>query len=386
MILRALSFTSSCELGATIGLGCGQRCELLDVCGGTTDFDCFANCCGKHATCTRACPNAHGFVSVVQDAGGLDMKDQYAITQHPEPLPAYIPHIDNASCRTGRLSSPFVALTTFDVCKPNADHRFASPEELRRHFGLRTDAKILLLSVAKDSRIEHHWRYSEEKRLAHYLAALDIAHVTAPNFSFALNEPRPEHLANRSRSLSEAERMAAAGLSVIPHINAYNQMDWTCWKDFLRNHPHLSMVCQEFQTGLANRRRARWHIYQLRNIEQMLGRGLHLIAAGGRRHLPLLMELSSITVVDANPFLKMHKRRRLADGKWHVYPTANGAPLDQLLEDNIAAYTHYVEEKIVSLKKSGGLPPKGEIQDAVAAKPPLSDHQMEFWPSLRATA
>lgn len=385
MTLRALGFTSSSGHGAMIGLGC-QQCELLDICGGTADFDCYASCCGKHATCTRACPNAHGFVPVIQDAGGMAMKDHYAITQCPESLPAYIPHIDNASCRTGRLASPFVALTTFDVCKPNAEHRFGSPEEIRRHFGLRDDAKILLLSVAKDSRIEHHWRYSAEKRLVHYLATLGIAHVTAPNFSFALNEPRPEHLVNRSRSLCEAERMAAAGLSVIPHLNAYNQTDWNCWKDFLRDHPHLSMVCQEFQTGLANGTRARWHIHQLRNIEQMLGRGLHLVAAGGRRHLPLLIELTSVTVVDANPFLKTHKRRQLVNGKWHACPTANGAPLDQLLEDNIAAYLRYVEEKIASLKTFEALPPKREIQDAGSAKFSVSTLQLPLWPSLRATA
>jgi hypothetical protein len=387
MILRALAPTSSSEFGATMGLGC-QRCEILDICGGTTDFDCYASCCGKHETCTRACPNAHGFVSVVQDAGGMAMKSRYAITQRAEKLPIYIPHIDNASCRTGRLSSPFVALTTFDISAPNAENRFASPQDLRRHYGLRDDAQIVLLSVAKDSQIEHHWRYSEAKHLAQYLATLGIAHITSPNFSFALNEPRPEHLVNRNRSLCEAERMAAAGMSVIPHLNAFNQKDWNCWRDFLRDHPHLSMVCQEFQTGLANGKRARWHIHQLCNVEQSLGRGLHLIAAGGRRHLPLLIELSSVTIIDANPFFKTHMRRQLIDGKWHVYSTANGAPLDQLLEENIAAYTRYVEGKAASLKELGSIPPKREIApaDAGSIKALVSDLQLPLWPYLRASA
>jgi hypothetical protein len=387
MILRALAPTSSSEFGATMGLGC-QRCEILEICGGTTDFDCYASCCGKHETCTRACPNAHGFVSVVQDAGGMAMKSRYAITQRVETLPIYIPHIDNASCRTGRLSSPFVALTTFDISAPNAENRFASPQDLRRHYGLCDDAQIVLLSVAKDKRIEHHWRYSEARRLAQYLATLGIAHITSPNFSFALNEPRPEHLVNRNRSLCEAERMAAAGMSVIPHLNAFNQKDWNCWRDFLRDHPHLSMVCQEFQTGLANGRRARWHIHQLCNIEQSLGRGLHLIAAGGRRHLPLLIELTSVTVIDANPFVKTHMRRQLVDGKWHVYPTANGAPLDQLLEENIAAYIRYVEGKVASLKELGPIPPKREIAppDAGSIKVPVSELQLPLWPYLRVSA
>jgi hypothetical protein len=324
----------------------------------------------------------------MQDAGGMKMKEHYTIRQRTEELPAYIPHIHSGSCRSGRLPSQFVALTTFDVSAPSADERFSSPSHLRQHFGLMDDARILLLSIAKDNRLEHHWRYSESQRLPQYLAALGISHVTAPNFSFALNEPRPEHLVNRSRSLQEAERMARAGLSVIPHINAFNQRDWNCWRDFFRDHPHISMVCQEFQTGLASGKRARWHVYQMRNIEQTLGRGLQLIAAGGRRHLSLLIELSAVTVIDANPFFKTHMRRKLVDGKWQKNATPEGAPLDQLMEDNIAAYTGYVESRIALLKESGpllssvGIGPFPVEQRSM----PVSDLQLNLWPSLRASA
>lgn len=370
-----------------MGLGC-QRCELLEICGGTTEFDCYASCCGKQSTCTLACPRAHGFSAAMQDAGGVKMKGHYAIRQRFDNLPAYIPHIHNGSCRSGRLSSDYVALTTFDVSAPSADTRFNGPSDLRRHFGLSDNARILLLSVAKDNRLELHWRHSESQRLPQYLASLGISHVTAPNFSFALNEPRPEHLVNRSRSLHEAERMACAGLSVIPHINAFNQRDWNCWRDFLRDHPHLSMVCQEFQTGLASGRRARWHVYQMRNIEQTLGRGLQLIAAGGRRHLPLLIELSGVTVIDANPFVKTHMRRSLVSGKWQKNGTPAGEPLDRLMEHNIAAYTRYVEARIVSLKETGPLPPRDGIDTMPAeqCRMPFSDLQLSLWPSLRASA
>ena len=102
--------------------------------------------------------------------------------------------------------------------------------------------------------------------------------------------------------------------------------------------------------------------------------------------MPLLIELTAVTVVDANPFLKTHMRRRLAHGKWHFYPTANGAPLDQLLEDNIAAYRRYVEEKITSLKTFGVLPSKREIQDVTSAPLPVSNIQLPLWPCLRASA
>jgi hypothetical protein len=103
-----------------------------------------------------------------------------------------------------------------------------TPPDSKRAF---RDPSDLLLSIGKDNRLEHHWRYSASRHLAEYLASLGISHITAPNFSFALNDPRPEHLVNRSRSLREAERFTAAGLSVVPHVNAFNQADWEAWRD-----------------------------------------------------------------------------------------------------------------------------------------------------------
>jgi len=387
MILRVLSPTSSSGLGAPMGLGC-QRCELLDTCGGTTEFDCYANCCGKYASCSLACPRADRFVDTMRDAGGMEMKSRYAIRQLTEDLPTYVPHIHHGSCRSGRLSCKYASLTTFDVSAPDSDFQFDGPAHLRRYFGLSDDARILLVSVAKDNRLEHHWRYSSSRRIAQYLVTLGISHVTAPNFSFALNEPRPEHLVNRSRSLCEAERMSGVGLSVIPHINAFNQEDWNSWRDFLRDHPHLSMIAQEFQTGLACVRRARWHISQMLNIQESLGRRLRLIAAGGRRHLPMLVELSGVTIIDANPFVKTHMRQRLVNGKWLKHATPEGEPLDQLMETNIGAYTKYVEGRTAFLRGCIPFPPRVEPKPDTDRQnwAPVSELQLSLWPSLRASA
>jgi hypothetical protein len=239
-----------------------------------------------------------------------------------------------------------------------------------------------LLSVAKDNRLEHHWRFSEAQRLAQYLSTLGISHITAPNFSFTLNEPRAEHLVNRSRSLCEAERMSAAGLSVIPHVNAFNQKDWNCWRDFLRDHPHLSTICQEFQTGLASGKRASWHIHQMCNVQQSLGRGLHLVAAGGRRHLPLLVNLAGVTIMDANPFLKTQMRRQFVEGRWRKVLTAPGMPLDELLDENIAAYSGYVDSKLTQLRQFGLPGPDRERMPDEPKYGPLqdSDLQLRLWP------
>jgi len=387
MILRALGPTSYAALGTPIGLGCGQ-CALLDLCGGTTDFDCHWTCCGNPAKCSLACPRAHGFTDVIRDAGGMGVKLRYAIGQSLERLPLYIPHIQNGSCRSRRLDARFAALTTFDVSTPASDSRFADPKVMRAYFALSDDTEVVLLSIAKDNRLEHHWRYSESRQIAQYLAALKIAHITAPNFSFALNEPRPEHLVNRSRSLLEAERMSAAGLSVIPHVNAFNQKDWNCWRDFLRNHPHISMIVQEFQTGLASRNRAKWHVYQLLNIQESLGRPIHLMAVGGRRHLPLFADLSGVTIVDANPFIKTHMRQKLVQGKWQKDATAEGVALDALLESNIAEYAGYVEARAAAVRGKDTpveAVPVSQVEEN-GRSCPISELQLSLWPSLPATA
>jgi hypothetical protein len=384
MSLLVLGPNSQAAPGTTIGLGC-QRCELLVPCGGTTDFDCFAACCGDFSRCTLACPRSDGFVTVLQDGEGISINRPWNIRYSQDDLPAYVPNIHNGSSRSTFLPSSYVALTTFDVAAPNAVRRlFRTPLELRQHFRIAPDAKVLLVSIAKDNRLEHHWRFAEERNLAEYLAQLGISHLTAPNFSFPLDVPRPEHLVNRSRSLRAAERFTAAGLSVIPHVNAFNQTDYECWRDFLKAHPHLSMVAQEFQTGLATRRRASWHIQQLCNIEQFLGRGLRMVAVGGRRHLPLLVGLSGVTITDSVPFIRTQKRRMLdyIRGKWKIHLTEEGQQLDYLLQHNVATYGRHVEIAIAALRRLGPVIPKLEeiSLEPVMNSFVVSELQLSLWP------
>lgn len=374
--------TSKTAIGTPMGLGC-EHCHLLELCGGTTQFDCYGHCCGSPENCTLACPKADNWVRVVRDAGGMAIRRNYAICHGLDNLPRYIPHVYHGSSRSGFLSSKWVALTTFDVTAPDSDRRFNGPSDLRRYFRLSDDSELLLISIGKDNRLEHHWRYSESRSLAKYLAGLGVSHITAPNFSFPLDVPRPEHLVNRSRSLCEAERFSAEGLSVIPHVNAFNQQDWECWRSFFRDHKHLSIVAQEFQTGLASRSKASWHIWQLMNIEQALGRGFRLIAVGGRRHLPLLVGLSEVTITDGNPFHKAHARQKLLNGRWVKAPTEKGLPVDGLLEINVTNYTDLVESYYEAAKRIGPLLPTSHhdtVVEAVSASSAVSESQLSFWP------
>lgn len=328
-------------------------------------------------------------IAVLQDASGLDATRRWNITQVASHLPAHIPHLHNGSGRTKPLTARWVALTTFDLISPGSKRVFSDPYDLRRHFQVCTDAQVLLLSIGKDNCLEQYWRWSAVRDFARYLAALGVAHITAPNFSYPLDVPRTEHLVNRVRSLKCAEQFSAAGLSVVPHLNAFNQRDWDCWQEFMRDHTDISLVAQEFQTGLATPKRASWHIRQLRNMEQSLGRGLHLVAVGGRRHLPLLVGLSRLTVIDSVPFIRACMRRLLNhdSGKWVISLTPAGDPIDDLLEANVRAYHAAIMSHACALRHLGPKVPerKGMTSNEFAVFAPklLPDFhgQLEFWPT-----
>lgn len=191
------------------------------------------------------------------------------------------------------------------------------------------------------------------------------------------------------RSLKCAEQLSAAGLSVIPHVNAFNQKDWECWQELLRDHTHIRLVAQEFQTGLAAPRRASWHVRQLCNIEQSLGRGLHLVAVGGRRHLPLLVGLPRVTVVDSVPFMRACMRRLLnhESGKWTISLTPPGDPIDDLLERNVRAYHAAITTNIRELQQLQSVVPESrdmtsdEFAKFAPTPTPTSSGQLEFWPT-----
>jgi hypothetical protein len=225
--------------------------------------------------------------------------------------------------------------------------------QLRSFFHIGRKTRVILVSVAEDADLERYWEHSFIESLPERLATLEIELITAPNFSFPLNVPRTVHLANRKRSLICAQEFSDAGMCVVPPLNAVTQRDWDFWKDFLREHGHIKLVAKEFQTGGRNRSVARWHIDQLRRIEDAIGRGMHLIAVGGRRHMQLLARLSSYTIVDTVPFMRAIKRRKLSkrDGLWKMNRTRPGEPIDSILGTNISVYSQIICEDAAQLRQ-----------------------------------
>jgi hypothetical protein len=334
------------------------------------------------------CFHSRNFVKAVQDAGGFEINQRWGIGQKRTKLPTYVPHILHGYRRSEYLSIHTVALTTFDVLKAGfncKERQIFSAEDLRKKFKISPNARVILLSVGKDNRLERYWAHEVSNKLPERLAATGILHVTAPNYSFPLNVPRPEHLINRRRSLVSAERMSAAGLSVIPHLNTVTQADWDCWRDFLKDHSHVFHVALEFQTGLCLVQKAKWHLAQFLNLQEALGRSLHLIAVGGRRHIRFLAELPAVTIIDAVPFVKTHKRRRIRhhSSTWELTRSEQGEPLDRLLQQNVDEYKRVVlrrlydcrKENLQLLSRQDSVKPS-QIETAMA--PSLVNPQFEF--------
>jgi hypothetical protein len=315
-----------------------------------------AGCCGQPATCTLACSRAHNFVRVLEDCGGLSSSGRWDLQQCPaQSLPPYVPMIHHGYRRAEPLDWPIVALPTFAVTRvrTGTGEIIASADELKLRFRLGQKTRVILVSVDEDQRLEHYWSKRHRYGLPQALARLGIEQITGPNFSFPTNVPRTDHLTNRRRTLICCEEFSRAGLSVVPHLNAINQKDWDTWRDVLRDHTDVHFVSKEFQTGGSLAKIGIWHIRQTLELEQRLGRALHLIAVGGARHLNLLVELSGYTIIDSVPFMKTCFRRMWSSHLkgWTLKRTPPGAPLNKMLLANICRYSQLLECSRIRLQQ-----------------------------------
>jgi hypothetical protein len=209
---------------------------------------------------------------------------------------------------------------------------------------LESQTQVLLVSVAKDPKVERFWSRHQKDDLPSVLSELGIAGITVPNFSFFEDAPRIHNIWNRWRMIRVAERLSEAGLAVIPHLNALETSDWDFWTGFLREHPHITCIAKEFQTGNRKIRYAREAIDDLRSLEQRLGRSLHPILIGASFAWgEAKASLKRVTLVDSSPFLKTVHRQELVINsagirKWHLVRTDKDTLLDARLVKNIETY------------------------------------------------
>jgi Domain of unknown function (DUF4417) len=328
-------------------LGC-QYCFAQEACGGfyhPGNLDCLTYCCNNPASCSYLCPRNNKFLAIWRDTDGLDINIK-VLRQHDDQLPTYVPLVQHGSQRCGHLQVPVAAITTFSATRRDKTTRdmLRDPVALRQRYRLAPTTPIILSSIARDAKLERYWRDRHHRRIIDGIRSIAPAHVIAPNFSLFRDVPRFDNLANIKRSLLCAEELSAAGLSVIPYIAGITAHDWDRWAGFLREHSTIRMVCKEFQTGPSSNIKAAWHIARLEELQQRTGRALHLIAIGGRRHLPRLRAFPDLTVIDSVPFMRTMHRRILNAVGWSPTPTPLNAPLDDLLAHNLTAYLERIRD------------------------------------------
>lgn len=309
--------------GQTLSMGC-QGCPLLSQCGGYTRASAAWSCMDLCATCDRAkCDKVclkkpSQFAEDLLEVGGFGFSDIPRLLQPTgAALPRYIPTIQHGFARLEPLSAPWAAVPLRRLVrfqKGRYGPAVTTAGELRRLFGLSADTRILLLGVGKDRPIERYWRWRRVYDTARALSALDFAAVIVPNYSFWLEDPRPQHLFNRKRSLICAGEFARAGLTAVVCLQAVTPRDWIYWQDFLEAHQEVSVVAKEFQTGLASPERGLPAIEALARLQDRIGRKLHVLAIGGGKYaFDLASRFDGWTVIDSVPFMKA-THRRLAGG------------------------------------------------------------------------
>lgn len=346
------------------------ECGFLDVCGGLEgdafDRGCFQRCntyCAVYG-CDVVCPSVPLlFGEFFADVGGICVPPcEPLVMFDSKVLPVYIPQINHGWQRDECLDEPWVTVPLYVVAgrdrKQRYDVRFRSADELRKALRVSPRTKIIVTSVTPDSYIEDFWAEHNVKQIPSKLAAIGIAAMTVPNYSFMLDVPRTNSLYNMSRIFRAAEAISSAGISTILHLNASTKKDWERWLGVLKDQEHLSCVCLEFQTGTGVREIGDKCLAGLIDLQNSLGRGLHpFVLAGGGRMPELQKHFRSFTAVDATPFMKTIKRQFLYNvngaWKWRRRATPVGASLSSRLAKNIERH------RIRQLERIGRAPETG---------------------------
>ena len=331
-------------------LGC-LNCIDRPMCGGaykkSSFFECTDYCrCKDQATCDLVCRgNPIHFVERVREVGGLDLSSApRAPIVEIEALPPMVPLIEHSTARASLANSPIVALPLYALLDMNRSRlRYPDRDALSKQFGIDPKARLVISGVARDRKIERYWAVADRKALLAQVAELDVTLITPPNFSVLTDVPRTDNLHAMKRILIAAVEMMEAGLPTALHVNARTERDYDRWARLIAERPEIQCLAFEFATGAGQGTRLDWHVTQLRALASRVPQPLRLVVRGGIRSFELLrLNFNAVSLIDTDAFTKTRCRQQAyfrPNGKlaWRSHPTAPGAPIDALLQQNIAA-------------------------------------------------
>lgn len=329
-------------------LGC-PTCLEFGRCGGVhTDagvLDCHDLCsCRDKSRCDMVCRfNPRVFVARMREVGGLTFETAPRVPIRGVPdLPRIVPFVDHRYGRASTLNEPVVALSLYELINmaTGALH-VTSREALANRFLIPPDAAIIVSGVDKDAPIERWWELPNRREILAGLARLNVAVVTAPNYSVLTDVPRTDNLHAMKRTLLAWTEMATAGLRSALHVNARTDHDYRRWGGLITKRPEIEILAFEFATGGGRGERIDWHVEQLCKLADRVGRPLTLtIRGGGRKAAQLRHHFAQVTLIETEAFARAIRRRRavLTESgriRWASSPTPKGAPIDDLVAHNV---------------------------------------------------
>lgn len=336
----------------TASMGCAG-CPEIGVCGGlrvsTALFDCLNFCCGTPESCDRVCRYHPDFAARVREVETFALETVARAPRLPTPtLPRVVPILYHGHRRTTPLEHDTVALSLYGMFdRRSGALRYGSHEAVCQEYRIQPGAQLILTGTTTDAPLERWWELGESgrRRVLRSLPGLGVVLATTPNYSVFTDQPRWGDLHSMKRIAIVQQEFASEGIPTALHINGRTDQDFRRWADYVASRPEITHLAYEFTTGTRWPGRREQHARWLAEVAAAAGRPLELVVRGGSEVLPeLLGAFPQVTVLNATAFMKTMMRRRALCGptaslQWLPSPTPNGATLDDLLADNVAAVT-----------------------------------------------
>ena len=300
--------------------------------------------------------NSELFAQRFQEVGNFKCHLQRKLLPVEFQLPRYIPTLYHGFNYARPLDVDWIAIPLHILFRSHADGSMVpiarTPRRLCELFGVRPNTKIILTGVGPDQGIEDFWGVHQKDNYLPLLRQLGIHLFTVPNYSFFKNAPPPHNRYNRSRILRVTERAVEAGIVSVLHLNALYEDEWKDWETLLIQHPEITLVCLEFQTGYTRRIVGDRAFNRLVKLQQTVGRPIHPILIGGARYAAELgKHFASSTIIDAQPFMQTFHRKICTirhDGsiEWKYQPSKMDELLDARFRGNLDKYSRRITERL----------------------------------------
>lgn len=324
------------------------QCESRTTCGGHPSagfWGCYDYCrevCEREG-CDFTCPrNEPAYSQRMLEVRGYSLKKIDSLLPARLGFPTYVPAIYSGYNRQNAASPACVALPLIKLFKGLGRGQIApvatSPEELRRIFGLRPDARIIASGVGPDSGIEWLWHHHRTAPFAKWLQAMGVEAATAPNYSYFAFAPRDHFLWNRKRMFLFCQELGRAGFPVIPHLYGDTPFDWNFSAQIFRENPLLDTFAVEFQTGDDAKDKLPQLLAHLELFRAAVGRPLTLVAVAARHVAEELAFLfPSLVIIESSAHFKTVHRQFAEirpNGQIRYQPIETKGVLDPLFDLN----------------------------------------------------